>query len=153
MDYSKIETRERVRLTIEAMARKDFKEVKKLMDSSPLERVEVHDLEYLNTARMLPRVAALFELEMRGLALSVQVSKDQPSLMAQMNAAKVAWWAFCADYGVEPEVLIETAGGHHPVVKQLLGWCGMSADADLVKHWAGLFSVAASGEVTGEKRH
>jgi hypothetical protein len=153
MDYSKIETPERVRLTIEAMARKDFKEVKKLMDSSPLEQVEVHDLEYLNTARMLPRVATLFELEMRGLALSVQVSENAPPLMAQMNAAKVAWCSFCADYGIDPEVLIQTAGGHHPVVKQFLGWCCMPADPHLVEHWTGLFRVAASGEVLGEKRH
>lgn len=153
MNYSKIETQERVRLTIQAMARKDFGEIKKLMDSSPMEVVETHSLEYLNTARMLPRVAAFFEMEMRGLALSVQIAEDKPPLMAQMNAAKSAWSNFCAGYGIEPEVLIGTAGGHHPIVEQFLGWCCMPPDVDMVKHWTGLFQVAATGEVLGGKRH
>lgn len=153
MDYSKIETRKRVHLTIEAMANKDFNEVKKLIDSSPLETIQVHSQEFLNIARMLPRVAALFEMEMRGLALSIQVTDNQPPLMAQMAAAKEAWSLFCAEHGVDPEVLIATAGGHHPVVKQLLGWCCTTPDAGLVKYWSGLFVVAASGEVLGDVHH
>ncbi|KAB0532829.1 MULTISPECIES: hypothetical protein [Pseudomonas] len=153
MDYGKIETHERVRLTVEAMARQDFREVKRLLDSSPMETVEVHSLEYLNTFRMLPRVAALFELEMRGIALSIQVSDNQPPLMAQMAAAKEAWSRFCNEYDIEPEVLIATAGGHHPMVRQLLGWCCLPPDDELVNHWSGVFKMAATGEVLGERRH
>lgn len=153
MDYVNIETRERVQLTIKAMAAKDFNEVKRLMDSSPIETVEVHSLEYLNLSRMLPRVAALFELELRGLALSVQVAEDQPPLMAQMSAAKEAWKLFCERYGVDPNDLIQAVGDHHPIVRQFLGWCGPTVDAKLVDHWSGLFTIAATGETLGEKRH
>ncbi|WP_439864554.1 hypothetical protein [Pseudomonas antarctica] len=158
MDYSKIPTKERVKLTIQALARKDIKEIKALLDSSPIETVEVHSLEYLNTFRMLPRVAALFELELRGIVLTMasNMSNEGAKILTQcldeVAAAKEAWIGFCSDYEVSPEDLIATAGGHHPAVANALATT-LDANPLDVKRWRELFRVAASGEVIGEIRH
>lgn len=158
MDYSKISTKERIKLTIQAMARKDLREVKELLDSSPKETVEVHSLEYLNTFRMLPRVAALFELELRGIVLTMasNMSNECAEILSQcldeVAAAKKAWAGFCSDYDVSPQDLIATVGGHHPAVANALATT-LDANAQDVKRWQDLFRVAASGEVIGEIRH
>lgn len=153
MDYEKIGNRERAKLTIEATAAQDFKEIRRLLDTCPKETVTIHNLEYLNTFRMLARVATIFEAELRGLALTVHAVEDKPPVMAQITAAKEAWARFCAEHEVDPAVLIQTTGGHHPAVSQLLGWCCLPAEPALLEHWLMLFQTAAQGEVFGEVRH
>ncbi|MCO7595075.1 MULTISPECIES: hypothetical protein [Pseudomonas] len=153
MDYSKIGTAERVKLTIEAAASQDFETVKKLVDTCPRSKVEIQNLEYLDKTRMLMNVAARFEMEMRGIALAVQASDNPPPIMAQMNAAKVVWLEFCSHHDIDPEVLIQTAGGHHPLVKQFLGWCCLPPDEALVAHWRKVFHAASTGDLVTERRH
>ncbi|MEJ5039917.1 hypothetical protein LOY33_12900 [Pseudomonas sp. B21-036] len=153
MDYSKIGTEERVRLTIEATASHDFDRVRKLVDTCPRHKVEIQSLEYLDKTRMLMNVAARFEMEMRGIALAIQASDNPPPIMAQMNAAKVVWVEFCAQNDMNPDVLIQTAGGHHPLVKQFLGWCCLPPDEALVAQWRRVFHAASTGDLVTEKRH
>lgn len=149
---------ERISLTIKAIAQKDYAQVRHLVDSCPTEHVEVASLEFLNTTRMLCRVAQLFECDMRALALNFAstATRDIPGgitdCLDQVAAANQAFAEFCADFHVDADDLLGTVGGHHPAVAYLIG---MSPEpkVDLVDHWRQLFTVAASGEVLGERRH
>lgn len=158
MDYQNLPTSERIRLTIKAIAKKDPQEVRRLSDSCPVKTVEVADLEYLNTTRMLTRVAMMFELEMRGIALTMATNLKSErgdilnECLDQAVAAKEAWAEFCQQYKLSPEELISSAGGHHPAVAGMMQTT-LEPRSELVEHWRKLFQIAASGEVLGEKRH
>lgn len=151
-------TRDRVNLTIKAIASKDIAEAKRLMDTCPKEQVEVTNLEFLNTTRMLLRVAILYESDLRGIALTMagNMSNAGASVLTQgleqFAAAKVAWDRFCESQGVSPHDLAATTGGHHPTVEGFLN-VGGEANPDLVGQWLKAFATAASGEVLGDTRH
>ncbi|MDP9663787.1 UNVERIFIED_ORG: hypothetical protein J2W16_001501 [Pseudomonas cremoricolorata] len=148
--------RERIGLTIKAIAQKDYAQVRQLIDSCPTEHVEVASLEFLNTARMLCRVAQLFECEMRGLALNFASSAMDGAAklecLVQIAAANQAFADFCSDHGVSTQDLISTVGGHHPAVVYLTG-LSPKAKGELVENWRHSFAVAAGAEMLGERRH
>lgn len=150
--------RERIGLTIKAIAHKDYAQVRQLIDTCPTEHVEVASLEFLNTTRMLCRVAQLFECDMRGLALNLASTDTRDNAggitdcLDQIAAAHRAFTEFCDDFGVCVDDLLGTVGGHHPAVAYMIG-ISPEPQADLVGHWRQAFAVAASGEVLGEKRH
>lgn len=149
---------ERISLTIKAIAQKDYAQVRQLVDSCPTEHVEVASLEFLNTTRMLCRVAQLFECDMRGLALNFASRATQDNAggitdcLDQVAAASQAFADFCGDFSVSADDLLGTIGGHHPAVTYLIG-LSPKPQADLVGQWRQVFAVAASGEVLGEQRH
>lgn len=150
--------RDRISLTIKAIAEKDLVLVRQLMDSCPTEQVEVTSLEYLNTTRMLCRVAQLFECDMRGLALNFASTATRDNAegvtecLEQVAAANQAFTEFCGDFNVCTDDMLGTMGGHHPAVTYLIG-LSPKPKADLVDHWRQAFAIAASGEVLGERRH
>ncbi|WP_054889939.1 hypothetical protein [Pseudomonas sp. NBRC 111129] len=149
---------ERISLAIKAIAQKDYVQVRQLIDSCPTEHVEVASLEFLNTTRMLCRVAQLFECDMRGLALNLASTATRDNAggitdcLDQIAAAHQAFTEFCDDFNVCVDDLLGTVGGHHPAVAYMIG-ISPEPQADLVGHWRQAFAVAASGEVLGEKRH
>lgn len=148
--------RERISLTIKAIAQKDHAQVRQLIDNCPTEHVEVASLEFLNTTRMLCRVAQLFECEMRGLALNFASSAMDGAAklecLDQVAAANQAFANFCSDFDVSSQELISTVGGHHPAVIYLTG-LSPKAKGDLVENWRHSFAVAAGAEMLGERRH
>lgn len=150
--------RERISLAIKAIAQKDYAQVRNLVDSCPTEHVEVANLEFLNTTRMLCRVAQLFECDMRGLALNFASTaiRDSPDgitdCLDQVAAANQAFSEFCRDFNVCADDLLGTIGGHHPAVNYLIG-LSPKPKADFVDYWRQVFTIAASGEVLGERRH
>ncbi|UBM26093.1 hypothetical protein K8374_03585 [Pseudomonas sp. p1(2021b)] len=147
---------ERISLTIKAIAQKDYVQVRQLIDSCPTEHVEVTSLEFLNTTRMLCRVAQLFECEMRGLALNFTSSATDGAAklecLDQIAAANQAFADFCNDHGVDTQDLISTVGGHHPAVVYLTG-LSPTAKGGLVEYWRHSFAVAAGAEMLGERSH
>ncbi|HEN8712343.1 TPA: hypothetical protein U8203_002782 [Pseudomonas putida] len=153
-----MKVRERISLTIKAIAQKDYAQVRQLVDSCPTEHVEVANLEFLNTTRMLCRVAQLFECEMRGLALnfaSTAMGNDAGGItdcLDQVAAANQAFAEFCDDFNVCADDLLGTIGGHHPAVAYLTGMTP-KPKGELVDYWRQAFAIAASGEVLGERRH
>ncbi|MFG0864296.1 hypothetical protein [Pseudomonas sp. FYR_7] len=150
--------RERIGLTIKAIAQKDYAQVRQLIDSCPTEHIEVANLEFLNTTRMLCRVAQQFECDMRGLALNLASTATRDSAVGitdcldQVAAANQAFTEFCDDYGVRVDDLLGTVGGQHPAVAYVIG-ISPEPKADLVGHWRQAFAIAASGEVLGERHH
>lgn len=148
--------RERISLTIKAIAQNDHAQVRQLIDNCPTEHVEVASLEFLNTTRMLCRVAQLFECEMRGLALNFASSAIDGAAklqcLDQVAAANQAFVDFCSDFDVSAQELISTVGGHHPAVTYLTG-LSTKAKEDLVENWRHSFAVAAGAEMLGERRH
>lgn len=150
--------RERISLTIKAIAQKDYAQVRQLVDNCPTEHVEVASLEFLNTTRMLCRVAQLFECDMRGLALNFASTaiRDNPGeitdCLDQVAAANQAFSEFCRDFEVCADDLLGTIGGHHPAVTYLIG-LSPEPKSDFVGRWRQVFTIAASGEVLGEQRH
>lgn len=158
MDYEKISVAERVRRTIEAAASRDFAEIRKLTQSCPKETVEITNLEYLNTSRMLMRAASLFELEVRGLLLNITAAQQagQHDVMLhnlkEIASVKVAWEEFCDGYDLEPSVLVLAAGGHHPIVSSALQTT-LDADPESVNQWSERLRASASAETAGEIRH
>lgn len=150
--------RDRISLTIKAIAEKDLVLVRQLMDSCPAEQVEVISLEYLNTTMMLCRVAQLFECDMRGLALNFASTATRDNAegvtecLEQVAAANQAFTEFCGDFNVCTDDLLGTMGGHHPAVTYMIG-LSSKPKADLVGHWRQTFAIAASGEVLGERSH
>lgn len=149
---------ERISLTIKAIAQKDYAQVRHLVDSCPTEHVEVANLEFLNTTRMLCRVAQLFECDMRGLALNFastatrDIAEGIADCLDQVAAANQAFAEFCGDFNVCADDLLGTMGGHHPAVTYLIDM-SPKPKAELVGHWRQAFSIAASGEMLGERRH
>lgn len=150
--------RERISLTIKAIALKDHAQVRQLVDSCPTEHVEVASLEFLNTTRMLCRVVQLFECEMRGLALNFASTATRDNAggitdcLDQVAAANQAFAEFCGDFNVSTEDLLGTMAGHHPAVIYLIGM-SPTPKGELVDHWRQAFAIAARGEVLGERRH
>lgn len=149
---------ERVKLSIRAVGSRNTDELKRLMNSCPTETVEVTNLEYLNTFRMLCRVAHIFESEMRGIALTMAANMSNAGTVIlgqcldQVASAKAAWEEFCSIYGLTTDELINAAGGHHPTVSNMMKTT-LNPDPELVEQWRRIFAMAASGEVIGEKRH
>ncbi|MDM9596965.1 MULTISPECIES: hypothetical protein [Pseudomonas] len=147
---------ERISLTIKAIAQQDYAQVRQLIDSCPTEHVEVASLEFLNTTRMLCRVAQLFECEMRGLALNFASSTmdgvAKLECLDQIAAANQAFADFCNDFDVSTQDLMNTVGGHHPAVVYLVG-LSPEAKGDLVDNWRHSFAIAAGAEMLGERRH
>jgi hypothetical protein len=158
MDYNLLTVAERVSLTIQAISSSNISEAKRLMDTCSKEQVEVTNLEYLNTTRMLCRVAHTFESDMRGIALTMAGNMSNAGAdilgqcLDQVASAKAAWKGFCSSYGLTTDELIKAAGGHHPTVSNMM-MTTLDPVPALVEQWRHIFAMAASGEVMGETRH
>ncbi|SEO71637.1 hypothetical protein [Pseudomonas sp. Snoq117.2] len=154
-DYGGLTPTERMQRTVQATAARSFGEVRRLIDTAPRRTTTSADPEYLDLARMVLRVASQYELELRGLALTWLCAGNAAAgqqIRAEAAAAACAWTDFCSGQGLQPDELIVAAGGHHPVVVDLVRWAP-EPQPELVEKWRGLFAVAARGEVFGEVRH
>lgn len=157
VDYAALTPTERTQRTVQAVAASDFAEVRRLIDTAPRRITTSADPQYLDRARMVLRVAIQYELELRGLALTwhnLCAGNQQAGqqIRAEAAAAAHAWNDFCAGHGLEPDELIASVGGHHPLAVGLVRWAP-DPQPKLVEKWRGLFQIAASGEMFGESRH
>lgn len=146
---------ERMQRTVQATAAGNFVEVRRLIDTAPRRTITSADPEYLDLSRMVLRVASQYELELRGLALTWLCAGNAEvgqQVRVEVAAAVRAWTDFCSGQGLQPDELIAAAGGHHPVVVDLVRWAP-APPPDLVEKWRGLFQIAASGEMFGESHH
>ncbi|MBA1200364.1 hypothetical protein G7009_00905 [Pseudomonas capeferrum] len=156
MDYKNLSLEEGSSLSIKALGSQNPAEVKRLIDSCLIETNETAGLQYLNTTCMLNRVAGVFELEMRGLALNMsrKISDENADFLGksldQIEAAKAAWEGCCGQHGLTLAELIATVG-EYPPIRNMLS-TGLSARPELVDRWTELFRVAAT-EGFGEHRH
>ena len=154
-DYAGLAPAERMQRTVQATAAGNFAEIRRLIDTAPKRTTTSADPEYLDLSRMVLRVASQYELELRGLArtwLCAGNAEAGQQVQAELAAAARAWTDFCTGRGLEPDELIAAAGGHHPVVVDLVRWAP-DPQPKLVEKWRGLFQIAASGEMFGESRH
>lgn len=154
-DYPGLTPAERMQRTVRATAARSFGEVRRLIDTAPRRTTTSADPEYLDLARMVLRVASQYELELRGLALTWLCAGNASAgqqVLAEVAAATRVWTDFCSGQGLQPDELIAAAGGHHPVVVDLVRWAPEPQPA-LLEKWRGLFAVAAGSEMFGEARH
>lgn len=156
-DYTLLTPVQRMQLTVQATAARNFAAIRQLIDTAPKRTTTSADPEYLDLSRMVLRVANQYELELRGMALTWHLlcagnQEAGQQVRAEAAAAVQAWKDFCVGQGVEPDDLIAAVGGHHPVVIELVRWAP-EPQPELVEKWRGLFAVAAGSEMFGEARH
>ena len=158
MDYSNIDSVKRVRLTIEAIARQDLSEVKRLSDAAPLESVDVPELAFSKTVQGLIQSATSFEMEMRGLALTFACYRgDDRGLVLgdcvdQATAAKRAWADFSTSKGFSPQELMAIIGGHNQMVLNLFHTT-LEPKPGLVEHWRSLLEFCFTGQMDVKACH
>jgi hypothetical protein len=126
MVYESLTPRERVVATLEAEARGDQAEARRLVETCPKRTYRMNDAAYAETMRGIVNLAIFLEMELRGYALAATYamatdSAHLPALLAKMLTLHAAWEQAFAAQGL-PFARVEalTAPIRNPVVQTLL---------------------------------
>jgi hypothetical protein len=122
MVYEALTPKQRVIATLEAEARDDRAEVRRLVQTCPKRTYRANDERYSGTMRGIVNLAIFLEMELRGIALAATYamatdSPRLPALLAKMLALYTAWAQAFAAQGLD-FALVETftAPVRNPVV-------------------------------------
>ncbi|HBH25840.1 MAG TPA: hypothetical protein DDX54_00325 [Rhodospirillaceae bacterium] len=122
MVYDALTPHERVVATLEAEARGDATEARRLVESCPKVTYRANDERYSGAMRAIVNLAIFLEMELRGIALAAAWamatdSEHLPALLAKMLTLHTAWERAFAAKGLD-FALVETftAPVRNPVV-------------------------------------
>lgn len=140
--YNSLSPRQRVKAGFEAMSRKDYKEVKRLADTSTCKTAVVLDVDYFDTMQALLHLILAAENDMRGLAIwyclelhsstGETLSEQALCLAKKIVSIDAAIEILLDDYGVSKETLLAAVDCRHPVVDSIIRHGIATADDKMV---------------------
>lgn len=126
--YENLTHRQRIIASIEAEARQDIQEVKRLIKSCPKKSYSITDPKYSEVMDALMTVALYVECDLRGYALQYVLAlnhKSELSDQALQNIAntQTAWHEKLKDMGITPKSMKQATAQNHPTLEVITDFC------------------------------
>lgn len=123
--YDKLTPRQRIIATIEAEARDDAEEVRRLVKSCPKKTYTMNDANYAEEMQMLLADSMSLECDMSHMAINYllleKCGKGNPeSWLTGMATLQAAWDAELEERGIDPAAMAKAGCPRHPLIDWLL---------------------------------
>lgn len=121
--YESLTPKQRIAAVIEAMAREDETEIKRLNDTCKMKSYRQRDISYSDVMTRLMGMSLALEADLRGMAieyLTMDVSLGEEICLQKMVVIEMAWTRLLDDLGIDKPSMLNAGAPRHYMVKALL---------------------------------
>ncbi len=124
--YKNLKPRQRIIAFVEAAARGDETERRRLITSCPKKNYLQNDIEYSKTMETLMGLAMAVEADLRGSALGFFVAlridpKNAPKFLQEISDIRAAWETTVSEMGINPDSMHKAGPPPSPILEMIDG--------------------------------
>lgn len=126
--YENLTHKQRIIASVEAEARQDIQEVKRLVKSCPKKSYSITDPQYSEVMDALMTVALYVECDLRGHALLYVLALKRDSALSEQYLQNIAntqtaWHEKLKDMGINPKSMKQATAQNHPTLEVITDFC------------------------------